>query len=111
LCAVGWSPKGIDYGASDKVPVHLVVMYYVPESQRSAFLKEVSQLAKAIEHNADLQKLQEITDLSDVRHALLDAITHAIESAAPEARARMIQLEVRRAEIAATSVPKKSLSI
>ncbi|MEI6345244.1 MAG: PTS sugar transporter subunit IIA [Verrucomicrobiota bacterium] len=101
LCAVGWSPTGIDYGSPDAVPVHLVVMYYVPDSQRNAYLKEISQLAKAIHQNEDLQKLQEITELSEVRHALLDAITHAIESVTPEARARMIQLEVRHAEAVA----------
>jgi mannitol/fructose-specific phosphotransferase system IIA component (Ntr-type) len=101
LSAVGWSPQGIDYGSPDGNPVHLMVMYFVPDSQRNAYLKEISLLAKAIHQNADLQKLQELTELSDVRHALLDAITHAIESVTPEARARMIQLEVRHAEAAA----------
>jgi nitrogen PTS system EIIA component len=101
LCSVGWSPTGIDYGSPDGVLVHLVVMYLVPDSQRNAYLKEISQLAKAIHQNEELQKLQELEDLSDVRHALLDAITHAIESVTPEARARMIQLEVRHAEAAA----------
>ena len=103
LSAVGWSPQGIDYGAPDGKPVHLMVMYFVPDSQRNAYLKEISLLAKAIHQNGDLQKLQELTELSDVRHALLDAITHAIESVTPEARARMIQLEVRHAEAAAES--------
>src|SRR5689334_1751036 len=28
-CAVGWSPKGIDYGAPDGKPVHLVIMYCI----------------------------------------------------------------------------------
>jgi len=101
LSAVGWSPQGIDYGAPDGKPVHLLVMYFVPDSQRNAYLKEISLLAKAIHQNADLQKLQELTELSDVRHALLDAITHAIESVTPEGRARMIQLEVRHAEATA----------
>lgn len=101
LCSVGWSPQGIDYGSPDGVKVHLVVMYFVPDSQRNAYLKEISQLAKAIHQNEDLQKLQELEELSEVRHALLDAITHAIESVTPEARARMIQLEVRHAEAGA----------
>lgn len=103
LCAVGWSPKGIDYGAPDGIPVHLIVMYFVPDSQRNAYLKEISQLAKAIHQNADLQKLQELEELSEVRHALLDAITHAIESVTPEGRARMIQLEVRHAAVTAAA--------
>lgn len=104
LCAVGWSPQGIGYGSPDGKPVHLVVMYFVPDSQRNAYLKEISQLAKAIHQNEDLQKLQELQELSDVRHALLDAITHAIESVTPEARARMIQLDVRHAEAEAAAV-------
>jgi hypothetical protein len=103
LCAVGWSPQGIDYGSPDGIPVHLVVMYFVPDSQRNAYLKEISQLAKAIHQNADLQKLQELEELSEVRHALLDAITHAIESVTPEGRARMIQLEVRHAAVTAAA--------
>ena len=103
LCAVGWSPQGIDYRSPDGVRVHLVVMYYVPDAQRNSYLKEISQLAKAIHQNEDLQKLQELEELSEVRHALLDAITHAIESVTPEARARMIQLEVRHAEAAAVA--------
>lgn len=110
LCSVGWSPQGIDYGSPDGVRVHLVVMYFVPDSQRNAYLKEISQLAKAIHQNADLQKLQELTELSEVRHALLDAITHAIESVTPEGRARMIQLEVRHAAVEA-GIPAAPLSL
>jgi hypothetical protein len=72
-------------------------MYFVPESQKNAYLKEISSLAKAIHQTEALQKLQKITELSEVRHTLLDAISHALESVGPEARARMIQLEVRHA--------------
>jgi signal transduction histidine kinase len=79
-------------------------MYYVPVSERNSYLKEISQLAKAIHQNEDLQKLQELEELSEVRHALLDAINHAIESVTPEARARMIQLEVRHAEAEAEAI-------
>ena len=103
LCSIGWSPDGVQYGSPDGIPVHLIVMYYVPDSQRNAYLKEISQLAKAIYQNEDLQKLQELTELSEVRHALLDAITHAIESVTPESRARMIQLEVRHATAEASA--------
>ncbi|MEI6321961.1 MAG: PTS sugar transporter subunit IIA [bacterium] len=111
LCSVGWSPDGVDYGSPDGIPVHLMVMYYVPDSQRNAYLKEISQLAKAIHQNEDLQKLQELTELSEVRHALLDAITHAIESVAPESRARMIQLEVRHAAAEASEDHGAPLSL
>jgi mannitol/fructose-specific phosphotransferase system IIA component (Ntr-type) len=100
LCSVGWSPHGIDYGAPDGQPVHLVVMYLVPDTQKNAYLKEISSLAKAIQLQPELQQLQTLTDLGDVRHSLLDAISIALESTAPDARARMIKLEVRQAEAA-----------
>lgn len=108
LCAVGWSPKGIDYGAPDNEPVHIIVMYYVPDGQKNAYLKEISSLAKAIMTQKDLQELKTLAELSDVRHRLLDAITIALESTAPEARARMIQIEARQAaatEAAAPALP------
>src|SRR5579862_6333632 len=49
LCAVGWSPQGIDYGARDGKKVHLVVMYYIPEAQKNVYLKEVSSLVRAMQ--------------------------------------------------------------
>ncbi|MCX6935987.1 MAG: PTS sugar transporter subunit IIA [Verrucomicrobia bacterium] len=97
LCAIGWSPSGVDYGASDGAPVHLVVMYFVPDSQKNAYLKEISSLAKAILTVPSMQELSSLTDLGEVRHRLLDAISLALESMAPDARARMIQLEVKQA--------------
>src|SRR5580692_9148006 len=42
------TPTGIDYGASDGKKVHLVVMYYIPDAQKTVYLKEISSLASAI---------------------------------------------------------------
>ncbi|MEI6350630.1 MAG: PTS sugar transporter subunit IIA [Verrucomicrobiota bacterium] len=99
VCAVGWSPSGINYGAPDNAPVYLMVMYFVPETQKNAYLKEISSLAKAIQQQPALQDLRSLTDLGEVRHALLDAISIALESTAPEAKARMIQLEAKHAAV------------
>ena len=99
VCAVGWSPQGIDYGSPDGEPVHLLVMYFVPETQKNAYLKEISSLAKAIQTQPALRDLKALADLGEVRHALLDAISIALESTAPEAKARMIQLEAKHAEV------------
>lgn len=99
VCSVGWSPGGIDYGSPDGASVHLMVMYFVPDTQKNAYLKEISSLAKAILDHAALQDLSALADLAEVRHTLLDAISAALESTAPEARARMIQLEVRHAAV------------
>ena len=97
LCSVGWSPAGIDYGGPDSAPVHLIVMYYVPDAQKNGYLKEISSLAKAIQTVPSMQQLSSLEDLAEVRHRLLDAISVAMESMAPDARARMIQLDVKHA--------------
>ena len=109
LCSVGWSPKGIDYGAPDSEPVHLVVMYFVPDSQKNSYLKEISLLAKAIQTIPAMQDLSSLGDLSDVRHRLLDAISIALESMTPDARARMIKLGVKQAAVegAVTGLPEE----
>ena len=54
LCAVGWSPLGIDYGSKDGMKVHLVVMYYIPDSDKNTYLKEVSSLAGAIKKEGSI---------------------------------------------------------
>lgn len=105
VCSLGWSPAGIDYGSPDGQPVHMVVMYFVPETQKNSYLKEISSLARAIQTQPELQDLKSLEDLNDVRHKLLDAITIALESTAPEAKARMIQLEVRHAAADAVAAP------
>jgi mannitol/fructose-specific phosphotransferase system IIA component (Ntr-type) len=104
VCSVGWSPQGIDYGAPDSAPVHLLVMYFVPDIQKNAYLKEISSLAKAIQTQPALQALSGMQDLATVRSRLLDAINIALESMAPDARARMIQLEVKHAGITAAGI-------
>jgi mannitol/fructose-specific phosphotransferase system IIA component (Ntr-type) len=99
VCAVGWSPSGIDYGALDQKPVHLIVMYYVPDMQKNAYLKEISSLAKAIKSQPSLQELDTLKDLAETRHRLLDIISLAVESACPDAKARMIRLEAKQAAV------------
>jgi len=95
LCVVGWSPQGIDYGASDGVAVSIIVMYLVPENQRNHFLREVSLLAKALLVYPDIKKLNAAKELNEVRDYLLDLISSTRESVGPDSRARMIQLQTR----------------
>jgi mannitol/fructose-specific phosphotransferase system IIA component (Ntr-type) len=105
VCSVGWSPAGIDYGSPDGQPVHMAVMYFVPELQKNSYLKEISSLARAIQTHPEMQDFASLTDLNDARHKLLDVITVALESTAPEAKARMIQLEVRQAAAPDAAAP------
>jgi mannitol/fructose-specific phosphotransferase system IIA component (Ntr-type) len=97
---VGWSPAGIDYGAPDGQKVHLVIMFLIPESQRNAYLKSVSGLAKAIRSAGGIEDIINAPDLNTVRHKLLDWVAIALDTAVPDARARMIRLETKHAAVA-----------
>jgi len=103
LCAVGWSPAGIEYGSIDGKKVHLVVMYYIPDTQKGVYLKEISSLAGAIHKAGGIQAIAKAEDIATVREELLNWVSTAIEATIPEAKARMIQLEARQA--AAESAP------
>jgi PTS system nitrogen regulatory IIA component len=105
VSAVGWSPQGIDYGAPDGKKVHLVVMYYIPESQKNVYLKEISSLAGAVRRGGGIQPIATAQDIATVRERLLDWVGTAIEASIPEAKARMIRLESRQAIAETAPVP------
>jgi mannitol/fructose-specific phosphotransferase system IIA component (Ntr-type) len=94
-CSVGWSPSGIQYGSTDGNPVHIVIMFLVPDNQRNHYLKEVSNIAKALNELHNESALKTAEDLNTVRNYLLDLVSTAKSIVGPEARARMIQLEAR----------------
>lgn len=107
FCAIGWSASGIDYGASDQRPVHLVFMYYIPGAQKNVYLKEISSLVKAIKKSGGIEPMMRASDLNAVRNLLLDWVSAVLSDTGPEAVARMIKLEVKQAQAAlpAPSVP------
>ena len=93
ICSIGWSPNGIDYGSPDNVPVHIIILYLVPDNQRNQYLKEISLLARALQNSQDVEYLKNNNDLSSIRNYLLDLVSNAKGTSGFEARARMIQLE------------------
>jgi mannitol/fructose-specific phosphotransferase system IIA component (Ntr-type) len=95
VCVVGWSPTGIDYGASDGTPISIIAMYLVPSNQRNHYLREISMLAKALSAYAFPDKLRSARDLNQVRNYLLDLIGSTKDTVGPDARARMIQLQAK----------------
>ncbi len=97
ICAAGWSPAGIDYGACDQKPVHFVVMYYVPDSQKHVYLKEISALVKAIQRKQGGHEISKLQTLADARDWILELVSSALEPHASDAKARMIHLEARQA--------------
>jgi PTS system nitrogen regulatory IIA component len=105
FCAIGWSPKGIDYGASDGQPVHLVFMYYIPGAQKNVYLKEISTLVKAIRKSGGIDPIVHAVDLNGVRNQLLDWVSAALGDTGPESVARMIKLEVKQTQAAPVPGP------
>jgi len=98
FCAIGWSAQGLDYGAADAKPVHLVVMYYIPGAQKNVYLKEISTLVKAIRKTGGIDPIASAADLNAVRNLLLDWVSAGLGDSGPEAVARMIKLEVKHAQ-------------
>jgi len=98
FCAIGWSAQGLEYGAADAKPVHLVVMYYIPGAQKNVYLKEISTLVKAIRKTGGIEPIAHATDLNAVRNLLLDWVSAGLGDSGPEAVARMIKLEVKHAQ-------------
>jgi mannitol/fructose-specific phosphotransferase system IIA component (Ntr-type) len=98
---IGWSPAGIDYGAPDGAKVHLLVMYYIAENQRMAYLKELSGLAKAIQKGQGIENIEKAASLNDVRNELLNWVSASIDNTMPQAKARMIKLEAKQAQVQA----------
>lgn len=105
LCAAGWSPTGIDYGAPDAVPVHLVCMYYVPADERGEFLKEMSALARAVEKESNMMAILRASSLDEVRGHLLNWVSQALETVVPSTHARMIQIARRALSVPQEGVP------
>ncbi len=101
LCAIGWSPLGIAYDAPDGEKVHLVIMYYIPDSEKNYYLKEISSLAKALDKTDDIATIIKAQDIHAVRNQLLDWVSLAIDATTPEPKARMIKLQEREAAVAA----------
>ena len=95
LCAVGWSPKGIDFASPDGKKVHLVFMYFIPDSKRNVYLKEISGLAQALQGTGGIEALEVLKDIHEVRDRLLDWVEIASAQAVPDVKARLIKLEAR----------------
>ena len=111
VCAIGWSPTGIDYGSADGTPISVIAMYLVPSNQRNHYLREISLLAKALSAYPDQEKLRSAKDLDGVRNYLLDLIGSTKDTVGPDARARMIQLQGKQVIPALTAADLSNLVV
>jgi mannitol/fructose-specific phosphotransferase system IIA component (Ntr-type) len=107
LCAVGWSPQGIEFGSADGQKVHLIVMYYIPDSQKNAYLKEISGLAQALSSTDEIKALTQIGDIQSLRSKLLDWVELSLSNTSPGAVARMIKLEEKSVTLEELQAEKK----
>jgi PTS system nitrogen regulatory IIA component len=107
MCVIGWSPGGIDYQAPDSKPVSIIVMHVVPDNQRSRYLKEISSLAKVLTSYPNIGKIHDAKNLDDVRLYLLDMMENARKTISPDARAKMITLQIKPL-VAAQPLPELS---
>ncbi len=98
LCAIGWSPKGIDYGSVDGQKVQLIIMYYIPDSQRNVYLKELSSFAKTVLEMKGVASFEGIADVHGIRSKLLDWVETSQIKILGDTRARMIKLEERQTQ-------------
>jgi len=105
FCAVGWSAQGIDYGSPDGARVYLVVMYYIPGSQKNVYLKEISTLVKAMRKSGGIEPIAHAADLNAVRNLLLDWVSAVLGDAGPESVARMIKLDVKQTQAVLPAPP------
>jgi len=105
FCAIGWSQKGIEYGAPDGGLVRMVFMYYIPGAQKNVYLKEISSLVKAITKTGGIEPIAQADDLNVVRNLLLDWVSEVLGETGPESVARMIKLEVKQAQAPALPAP------
>ena len=72
-------------------------MYYIQGNQRTAYLKELSGLAKAIQKGQGIENIEKAASLNDVRNELLNWVSASMDSTVPQAKARMIKLEAKHA--------------
>lgn len=110
-CTIGWSMEGIDYGIPDEPLVHMIIMFFVPDNQRNAYLKEVSALVRVLKNNPQYQGLETIQDLNAIRNNLLDIAHLAMSGDAKNYRARMIQLDTLTKAAATGGMHEEGLQI
>jgi hypothetical protein len=78
-------------------------MYYIPDSEKNTYLKEISSLVVAIRRQDNIQSIAKAEDIATVREQLLDWVSASIDAGVPETKARMVRLEARQGAAAAAA--------
>ncbi|HEX8876216.1 MAG TPA: PTS sugar transporter subunit IIA [Phycisphaerales bacterium] len=78
--AIGLSPRGIDFNALDKQPVHSVVLLVSPEDKPEDHLQAMEVIFKNLSKETFRRMLRQATSADDVRQLLTDADNLALPS-------------------------------
>ncbi len=83
LCAVGRAPKGLEFMAVDRNPVHLVFLICYPPSEQTTYLNfiaTVSSLLKDPEHLQGMLDAETAADMHGVLEELSGTLSHIGET-------------------------------
>lgn len=62
ILAIGLHPRGVDFAAVDKQPVHLFFLIVSPSDQPGAHLQALSAVSKWVKANDHVQRILELSD-------------------------------------------------
>lgn len=91
-CAVGRLPKGLDFMAIDREPVHLVFLIVYPPNEQTKYLNFIATVAKLLKDPIQLESMLK-ADTADKMFELLDAAATAFAEKHEEEVAKKIQSE------------------
>jgi PTS system nitrogen regulatory IIA component len=70
LIAVGRSKAGIQWGARDGQPVHLIFVMIAPQKAAASYLQTLSSLSLVLKNNADCALLKHAPDKEEISRIL-----------------------------------------
>lgn len=70
--ALGRSKKGVDFNALDNQPVHLVMLFLVPQGQFQKHLHTLANIAKMLHRSEFRQSLEQAPDADSMLAAIKD---------------------------------------
>ena len=111
FCAIGWSFTGLDY-STDSAPVRILVMHYIPDSQKNVYLREIFRTRKGHpDEPRPRRALRRPRPGGGASQAHRPPDRRGGKRALPDVKARMIQLEAKQAVSAlAETLPSDVLS-
>jgi PTS system nitrogen regulatory IIA component len=80
-CALGRVPKGMDFTALDKRPVHLIFLICYPPQDQTTYLNFVATVAKLLSDKAHAEQLLKADGVDEIVESLAHAESHDVVQA------------------------------